>query len=141
MQINEGMKKLEEKVMDLLLTGDHPALHILYEQWKKSAIKEVELTGAGFFISYEIQEGAPVLPGKPSFPFGDVEAELRGMKYPTGYVLFVENGKLKTLEGYITDDAWPDKTELIKVYYFGGGKRDWKKLEEDIGKSLNGVKS
>lgn len=133
MEINDGLKFLEEKVMELMLSGEHPTLRTLYQQWKNSTIINVKFTGSGFFIDYKISESAPVLTGKQSLAFGDVWTRITGPKYPVGHVLFAENGRLTQLEGYlVADEQWPEKIEVLKVNFVNDEERDWENLTKEL---------
>ena len=52
----QDLKELEENVIDLMLTGDHPTLHALREQWKTMEFDSVEFDPHGFFINYKRPE-------------------------------------------------------------------------------------
>jgi hypothetical protein len=45
---------LTARLMPLLLAGEHPTNALLREQYARSRIRKVELTGAGFFVEFEI---------------------------------------------------------------------------------------
>ena len=51
---------LVDRLMPMLLQGDHAALLCLREQYRRSQIKKVELTGVGFFVRFDIPEDVPV---------------------------------------------------------------------------------
>ncbi len=130
MNIDEDLKQLEEKVMGLLFAGDYPALKVLREQWKSSVIKEVQLTGVGFFINYEIPDDCPRISG--SLTLSDVTADIKGVKNGVGFILFVKDGVLTMLEGATYDDPWPEKIEIQKIYYVGDQERNYKELEQKL---------
>lgn len=132
MENNKSLEILEKTVMEMLLRGDSQTLEILRSQWNKSKIERVDFSGAGFFVTYNLPSDIPTLGENVKFSFGDVYTELEGLESPAGYVLFVENGKIKTLECYITDAAFPKSVELKKIYYFGQKERDYESLKKEI---------
>jgi hypothetical protein len=68
-----------------------------------------------------------------SFKFGDVVAEIEGLKHGAGFLLFITDGALDELEGYCYDEAWPKEVIGFKLAYFGGSERDMKSLKDIIG--------
>ena len=63
-----------------------------------ASVVERENTGAGFFTTLSVASGPPA-DGLKS-PVGDVRAIVTGRKYEMGFQLWLENGLLRTLEGY-----------------------------------------
>lgn len=113
----EGLGELEQAVLDKLLAGDHPVLALLRAQAKAAHLASREQTGAGFFCSFEVPPNAPLLATLPDFHFGDVNAVLDGLEYGAGFVLFVRDGRLDTLEGYSYGEAWPEEIRSFKLTY------------------------
>lgn len=128
-EISPDLKVLEEKIMALLLDGKHPVLSALREQWKNSAIEEVSFSGCGFFIDYKVPETVSGLSGKQSLELGDVWSRIRGAEHPVGHILFIKNGRLSMLEGYlVADEKWPEKVEILDVSYINDKPRDQEQL-------------
>lgn len=106
--------------MRLLLAGDDPVLHILQKQFNQASIESREMTGKGFFTYFAIPEKVQLLPGKPSFNIGDVEASIPSVRYGTAFLLWITDGALDFLEGYTYDDPWPDNITEFSISYIGG---------------------
>lgn len=99
---------LTARLMPLLLAGDHPMSVLLREQYVRAAIREVELTGVGFFIEFEVP-GDVARTDPANVTGGNVHIEVEGLKHGIGCLLFVRDGVIATLVGYtFGDDEWPE---------------------------------
>ncbi len=95
-----------------MLAGDHPVLAALRGQRSLVTVTGRELTGVGFFTTLRV----PLAPlGR--LVIGDIDAKMRGLQYGAGFVLFVENGVLKTLEGFSYEEPWPDVIAELALAY------------------------
>lgn len=111
----EGLDHLEQAVLDKLLAGEHPVLATLRAQADKARVVERERTGVGFFCSFAVPPGVPLAAG--DFQIDDVEAELQGLAHGAGFVLFVRDGRLDTLEGFSYDEPWPPSVRQFRLTY------------------------
>jgi hypothetical protein len=117
--------ELERAVMTMLLTGDHPTLQQLREQYDAASLSKRELTGVGFFADFSVPQGVPQLHEKRGFYIGDVIAEIVGLKHGAGFVLHIDSGKISFLEGYSYDEPWPGEIRGFKLrYHPSNDKRD-----------------
>jgi len=116
--------------MQKLLDGEDEVLSILREQAKAIAVTEREMTGVGFYTTFFIPNGARHLPNNPSFKFGDVTAKTLGLNYGAGFLLYVQDGALHILEGYIYDESWPEEISVFELSYTTGHHRDMEGLYE-----------
>ena len=114
----------------MLLDGDDNVLDELRNQFLNSKVEYRDFTGVGFFTGYLIREDIPPILNGKDFYFGDVIALHETLEFPFGFVLFIRNGYLLTLEGYtFGDDTWPDDfTNVIIKFNTPDGKRDFHKL-------------
>lgn len=126
---------MERQVMDYFLRGDDPTLAMLREQSAVAVVAERRFTGVGFFTRFKVPISAPRLPSRCRLVVSDVYAEVTNLEFGAGFVLFVEDGALDTLEGYIFEDAWPGDTKLKRVYYQKpkGGRGLVETAERDLG--------
>ena len=108
---------MERQAMDLLVRGDHPILAVLRVQFSVAAVAGRDFTGVGFFTRFDVPGDAPRLTTLHRIVIDDVYAEVTGLQYGAGFVLFVERGVLHTLECFIFEDAWPPSASLLRVYY------------------------
>ncbi len=132
MNENKKILELEHAVMERLLGSSHWIPRILLEQWKSSKIKKLEFTGAGFFVDYDVPNSAPVLEGKPNLSFGNVGAEISDLKYGAGFVLFVKNGVIATLEGYSYNEPWPNNIDVFELTDIEKKQEDWNEIAAKI---------
>lgn len=112
----EGFSRFEQAVLDKILAGDHPVLVALRAQARAARIASREYTGVGFFLKFEVPPDMPVLANK-NFHFGDVCAAVDGLQHGAGFVVFVRDGRLATLEGYSFDESWPSEIGAFSLSY------------------------
>ncbi|QIB75182.1 hypothetical protein G3I44_13365 [Halogeometricum borinquense] len=112
----EEQKKTElvDAVMEQLLDGDHQYLAILREQYRTAEV-DIEETGAGFFIEFEVSEEAETVPVTEDFHFGGVEVTMKGLSHGIGFVLFVRDGVIAELEGYTYEEPIPESIANLSV--------------------------
>lgn len=110
-------RKLERDVMKLLLQGEHLKLQILAQQFALATLENFELTGAGFFATYNVPPTAPRLDHGGHLHIGDVIAELEGLRHGAGFVLHVKNGTIDFLEGYSYEEPWPAEIKDFRLMY------------------------
>jgi len=105
---------LMDSVVPALLTGDDSVHTALREQFSVARVGEVELSGAGFFVTFVFDEPVhPVVPA--SISSGHARIVLEGHEIPAGCVLFVRNGQLSMFEVYTYDGPWTFATRVAQV--------------------------
>jgi hypothetical protein len=102
-----------------LLNGEDEVLANLRKQLDVCQVPKREMTGVGFFTTFEVPAHVPRATQK-SFHLGDVNGTVEGTKHGVGFVLFVKAGTLEMLEGYTYDEPWPDSTERFELSYNKG---------------------
>ena len=122
---------LERAVLEKLLDGEHPVLQALRAQLEVSEVSARTFTGVGFFTTFKVPPQAPAAPVKAaSLAFGDVVATIPGVQHGAGFVLFIKDGRLDTLEGYTYDEDWPESIPAFELDYVGStGTRDLSALD------------
>lgn len=131
------LNELESLVLERLLDGDDPVLRVLRQQLENCPVFERELTGAGFFLRFRFDNDVQrVTPG--DFHFGDVSAEIEGLRYGAGFVLFVKQGLLDSLEGYSYEEPWPAKIARLHVQYTSDENRDLETVRQAWSDSVLG---
>jgi hypothetical protein len=105
---------LVDRLVPSLISGDHPALGTLREQFRRARVKEVELTGAGFYVDFEIPADSPLTEPR-NFTGGSASITLEGANHGAGCVLFVRDGRLVMLEGFTYDDLWPEHARVLAI--------------------------
>ena len=83
------------------------------------------MTGARFYTTFKTIQTDTV----GTCAFGDVGAEIPGLKYGAGFLLWIEESALHTLEGYsYGEELWPEDIDYFKLIYFYD-QRDFGKLK------------
>jgi hypothetical protein len=106
---------LAHRLMTLLLAGDHPFCTALHEQLVHAKIRQVELTGVGFFVSYDVSADVPfAVPTK--FAGGHADIRVEGIPNSAGCVLFVDHGVIQMLEVYTYGtDEFPEHPVIVGI--------------------------
>jgi hypothetical protein len=109
---------IERQVMQMLLAGEHATLETLRRQFDRSFIAERDFTGVGFSTSFEVRDCQPRLLPPRRIVIADVCADVDGLEYGCGFILFVADGLLATLECYLWgDDGFPEHPLYTRLYY------------------------
>jgi len=108
-------------VMEQMLNGDAPSLNVLRTQLAHATISH-ELTGVGFYVNFNVPANCPTI-SNGSCHIGDVEAEIDGLVHGAGFVLFIVDGKISTLEAYSYDEPWPESIERYVLKYHDSSTR------------------
>lgn len=115
--------KLEKELMNALLEGNDRIRKTLRFQWENSSISSRELSGAGFFLHFNIPENIPKIKGKQNIEISrnkkglSIAANIPEVKHGTGFILFVRDGKIDWLEGFTYADPWPENVSDFKLEY------------------------
>jgi hypothetical protein len=72
-----------------------------------------EFTGVGFYCKLTVSPQAPRLL-EQNLTLGNLKAEIDGLVYGAGFLLYIRDGALSLLEGYSYDEIWP---ETIQNYH------------------------
>jgi hypothetical protein len=136
--------EIERQAMEFLLRGDNAVLAVLRDQLAATAVATRHLTGVGFFTGFHVPATAPRLPWQHRIVIADVYAEVMGLEYGAGFVLFIEKGILDTLECFIFEDAWPQDPKLTRLYYVRPAQPGERRLSRartatSIGQSLQAI--
>ena len=90
---------LAHRLMTLLLAGNHPFCTALREQLVHARLRQVELTGVGFFVSFDVPNDVPRAV-EAKFAGGHADIKVEGIPNGAGCVLFVDHGVIQMLEVY-----------------------------------------
>jgi hypothetical protein len=89
----------ERRVLEMLLAGEHPTLTTLREQLRQTAVVNRTFLPTGFFTELRVDADAAKPLQPPRSPvIGDVNADAEGLQFGCGFLLFVVDGWLSTLE-------------------------------------------
>ena len=116
------------------MSGDDPILESLSLQLNSANVQQREHTGVGQYTS--IGFSSPVMPlaGQPSFCLGDVLADVYGVPSGVGFILWVDQGVISTLEIYTYQEELPSEVQTFSVRYnTNSGQRDLESLRGTAG--------
>jgi hypothetical protein len=134
LRVTDGLSPLEREVIATILAPEHPVMYALRRQFERCHVTAREMTGVGFFTTLAMATHVPPAPVKPGrMHLGDVTATIEGLEHGAGFVLFVRDGVLDTLEGYSFDEPWPDVIVLYEVsaggvMHSGGSETDMEQV-------------
>ena len=115
------VEEFERQVMSALLAGDDPILAALRAQYAAAMVRDREKTGSGFVTRFEVPAGVPPVERK-LLHLDDLQVQLAGAKTPADTSVHVHNGRLRSLECFVYDGAFPDAPEIAAAWYYGTGK-------------------
>lgn len=113
----EDLSRLERAVLEKLLLGDQEALELLRRQLATAQVVHREMTGAGFLTRLVVSQSLPAADIPSKVYLGDVVAEVEGLRYGLGFILFIEHGRLALLEGYTHQENWPASLGRWRLKY------------------------
>jgi hypothetical protein len=111
----EELDTLQRAALAKLLAGDHPVLAALRAQAGQMQLVALRYTGSGFFCDFTLPADAPLLE-KLHFHIGDVYAKAPSLQTQAEFILFIEDGYIKCLEGFAYED-WDGKPEDFQLSY------------------------
>lgn len=82
----------------------------------KAKVIDREFTGVGFLTEFEPSQELKLFADGISLRWGKVGARLNACKVETGYVVYVDNGHLTSIEGYTYGDDWPESVSSFELY-------------------------
>lgn len=113
---------LERAVIEALLSRDEPGYEALRRQLPSCHATTREMTGVGFYTALEVSPRAPPAPASVGNPLGEgrefpeeVYADLDGLQHGAGFLLWLAEGRLETLEGFTYCEPWPDDVTRFSV--------------------------
>ena len=108
--------ELEKLVIESLLADDELKPVRSTVNFEAVFASDREFTGAGFLTAFERTEELRLFESNVSLRWGKVGARLNASKVETGYLVYVDDGYLTTVEGYTYGDEWPESVDEIELY-------------------------
>ena len=103
---NKDFEQFEKEVMQKIMQ-ENPAIEtVLRKQYENAKIINREFTGVGFLTTFEVGTKDLQLKEFLDGELGDVQAIFEGLEHGVGFILFIRNGFIETLEGYTYDEPW-----------------------------------
>jgi hypothetical protein len=115
------IEEFERQVMAGLLAGNDPLLATLRKQYAAATVRDREMTATGFITRFDVPGDAPPIERK-LLHLDDLQVELAGVKSPADTAVHVHNGRLKSLECFLYDGAFPAEPEIRAAWYYGTEK-------------------
>lgn len=119
-----NQNEIEDIVMGKLLDGEDELFISLKKQYANAKVTSREITGCGFFTKFEVADGMQYQ--NVSGKIDDVKAvSIDGDEEYLFFILYVEAGKIDTLECFTTLDEWDNDYSKVKVEYCYPDKRKY----------------
>ena len=116
--MNSNLTQLEKEILNAILNTNKQNIlyEKLYKQYKSLIVKTRTFTNVGFFTEFYMAEDSLRRGEIDCFRLGGIHAKISGLKYGAGFVLFINNGFIATLEGYCYDEEWPKDANIIEIF-------------------------
>ncbi len=112
------LEEFESQVMAALLAGDDPLLAALRDQYASATVRDREITATGFVTRFEVPATMPAIERK-LLHLDDLQVQLAGAATPADTSVHVHNGRLRSLECFVYDGAFPSEPEIEGAWYYG----------------------
>lgn len=112
------LEEFEKQIMNALLAGDDPLLDALRAQYAVATVRDRERTATGFVTRFEVPESAAPIERK-LMHLDDLQVELEGATTPAETSVHVHNGRLRSLECFVYEGAFPESPQIRAAWYYG----------------------
>jgi hypothetical protein len=106
--MEKQFEQFENDVMSRIIAENPRLSNVLAKQYKYATVLNRNFTGVGFFADFEVADKSLSIQGLPNLQLGNVQAKLKGLELGAGFVLFVRDGLIQTLECYTYGEPWPN---------------------------------
>jgi len=79
-------------------------------------VRSREFTGVGFLTDFHRSDELKLFDEGVSLRWGKIGVRLNASRTDSGYLVYVDEGYLKTIEGYTYGEDWPVEIEQMEVY-------------------------
>ena len=93
-----ALNELERAVLEAIARQVPKISDAIMSQIAQADVVDRENTGAGLYSVLDVSNRTA--PADVSSPAGDIGAQVVGLNYGMGFLLWMESGYMKTLEGY-----------------------------------------
>jgi len=111
------LEVLERRVLEMVVAGEHAVMRRLQVQVTVCGVRDRERTGVGFFTMLDVDRSMAEPADVESARFGDVVAEMDGLRFGAGFLLTITGGYLDQLEGYTFEEPWPEAVGKFSLSY------------------------
>lgn len=109
-----GLTPLEADALQAVMDAHPDYGSQIAAQLDQATIASRRKTWFGFFLNFAVSPTALLEPA--NFELNDVYADIEGLEYGAGFLLFVRNGKIAFLEGHSHDEDWPAQIGEYEVF-------------------------
>ena len=114
------LNEIEKVIINTILENaseNKTVINILRKQYDHISVIKRTYTGVGFYTNLFVSDKSLGLGCgiKMRLGFENVHAEIKGLKHGAGFVLFVSDGFITSLEGYTYDELWPKNAKITAV--------------------------
>lgn len=127
---------MEFSVIQMLLNGEGITFKTLRQQLSHCHVRQRTFTGVGFITELEVDATISGLTDKSRIIWGDVLGNIEEIKNGVGFILILENGYLRMLEGYSFGEPWPEQAKLLNLWYEDSTRRKIPEALSSVGISL-----
>ena len=113
--MNETYIELARAVMELILAEAGDEAELLRGQYDRAAIGETKMYPCGFDMAFLVDVECPVSEDKTERMLGTVEVSLPGLERGMGFILWIKNGRLHSLEGYSYEEILPKEAKNYRL--------------------------
>ena len=115
------LEEFERAVMTGLLAGDDPLLETLRQQYESATVRDREVTATGFVTRFDVPASVPPIARK-LLHLDDLQVEIEGANTPADTSVHVHNGRLRSLECFVYEGAFPEAPAIRAAWYYGTKK-------------------
>lgn len=82
---------------------------ILQAQFENIVVRKREFSAHGFSTYYEVRNVGEKLGNNENLQLGKHQWNINGLRYGSDYILWIENGWIRCLEGFSYNEPWPSE--------------------------------
>ena len=101
-------EQFESDVMRRIIAENADISDVLTKQYQSAKVIGRDFTGVGFFTDFEIPDADLRLTSHSNLELGAVQVKLESLKFGAGFVLFIRDGLIQSLECYTYGEPWPE---------------------------------
>jgi hypothetical protein len=113
-----GLNKLEILILEKALSQEGEGNGCLLSQIPYLEPIERSYNNAGFFTLFKLIDLSKKCPFLDRLVISNVEGHVTGLSYGAGFVVFVEDGVIASVEGAPYGEDWPESAVVHSLYYW-----------------------
>ncbi len=110
------LKSIEIAIINCLLSDKDVGLIKNSVDFDQIKVVSRDFTGPGFLTELRSNQKLKLFSDGVSKRWGKVGARLNSPGIETGYLLYIDNGYLTSIEGYTYGENWPDEIYEFEIY-------------------------